>query len=135
MTTRKLKSRESEEQARRMESISQELAEHRTFFTALGDESRQAIVMALLNNYGGLKVGEIAEIVGLSRPAVSHHLKTLKEAGIVDMYERGTMNFYHMRQGTERWEGLLHLCRSILYAAQFAEGRSQASVDADRRDS
>lgn len=62
--------------------------------TALGDPSRQAIVDALLD--GPLPVGDIAAALPLSRPAVSQHLKVLKEVGLV--YDRpvGTRRLYQV---------------------------------------
>lgn len=57
-------------------------------FLAFGDENRQSILLTLLNNYGGMRVGELTQHTNLSRPAVSHHLKILKEAGIVDMFKK-----------------------------------------------
>ncbi|WP_125767206.1 ArsR/SmtB family transcription factor [Lapidilactobacillus wuchangensis] len=64
--------------------------------TALGDENRQNILLALVNTtcQTGLRVGEITSLVNLSRPAVSHHLKILREAGLIKKRQEGTMNFY-----------------------------------------
>lgn len=79
-----------------MKQIAQEFEQCRPSFTALGDENRQHILIALLQHYGGMRVGEIAEKINLSRPAVSHHLKILMDTKIISMYKKGTMNFYHM---------------------------------------
>ena len=40
----------------------------------------------------GLNVREITEQTSLSRPAVSHHLKILKTAGLIDVHREGTCN-------------------------------------------
>jgi len=85
----------------------------RNAFIALGDENRQLILIALLENYGGMRVGEITARTNLSRPAVSHHLKILKDAGIVNMFKRGTMNFYHVDANESRWEQMTSLIASI----------------------
>lgn len=63
---------------------------------ALGDENRQNILLALADKscQGGVRVGEIKKRVNLSRPAVSHHLKILREANLVTVRQVGTMNFY-----------------------------------------
>ena len=64
---------------------------------ALGDETRQHVIMSLLESEQiGLRVGEITAKTHLSRPAVSHHLKVLKDAGIVSVRRIGTMNFYYL---------------------------------------
>lgn len=85
----------------------------RDAFIALGDENRQFILIALLENYGGMRVGEITACTNLSRPAVSHHLKILKDAGIVSMFKRGTMNFYHVDTNKSRWDSLISLIVQI----------------------
>lgn len=54
-----------------------------TTFAALGEPNRFAIVERLLNE-GALSAGEICEDVTISAPAISRHLKVLREAGIVD---------------------------------------------------
>lgn len=41
-------------------------------------------------------MGEITAHTHLSRSAVSHHLKVMKDAGIVRMRKEGTMTFYHI---------------------------------------
>jgi len=51
-------------------------------FTALGDEHRQRILL-LFEQGERLNVGMIAEVSTLSRPTVSHHLKILREAGVL----------------------------------------------------
>jgi DNA-binding transcriptional ArsR family regulator len=51
-------------------------------FVALGDEHRQRILL-LFERGERLNVGQIASVSTLSRPAVSHHLKILREAGVL----------------------------------------------------
>jgi len=51
-------------------------------FTALGDEHRQRIVL-LFDKGERLNVGQIAEVSTLTRSTVSHHLKILREAGVL----------------------------------------------------
>ncbi|SCC42824.1 Transcriptional regulator, ArsR [Bacillus mycoides] len=65
---------------------------------AIGDETRQAILLVLMETecQTGLRVGEITKQTHLSRPAVSHHLKILREAGIILMRKEGTKNFYYI---------------------------------------
>lgn len=63
-------------------------------YKALADETRLRIVAALAR--GPLNVGELTEITGLSQPTVSHHLKTLQSAAIVDVHRNGTWAFYSL---------------------------------------
>ena len=66
-------------------------------FIALGDEVRQQIVLKLIcAGCDGLRVGDITQATRLSRPAISHHLKILKNAGVVKVRRQGTMNFYYL---------------------------------------
>lgn len=62
-------------------------------FDALGDTYRQDIVM-LLAREERLNVTQIAEAMPLSRPAISHHLKVLLQAGLVQRERVSRENFY-----------------------------------------
>lgn len=70
---------------------------------AIGDETRQSILFVLMETdcQTGLRVGEITEKTHLSRPAVSHHLKVLREAGVILMRKEGTKNYYYINVRTE----------------------------------
>jgi DNA-binding transcriptional ArsR family regulator len=57
-------------------------------FTALGDEHRQRILLTF-DKGERLNVGQIAEVSTLSRSAVSHHLKVLRTAGVLDSQKVG----------------------------------------------
>lgn len=65
--------------------------------TAIGDETRQHLIfeMMTMGKCNGVRVGEITERTNLSRPAVSHHLKIMKDAGIVKVRKEGTKNYYY----------------------------------------
>jgi DNA-binding transcriptional ArsR family regulator len=63
--------------------------------TALADPSRRAIFEALRG--GPSAVGELAKRFPISRPAVSQHLKVLKEAGLVTDHAVGTRRLYRIR--------------------------------------
>lgn len=61
---------------------------------ALGDPTRRAIVNLLGD--GDRSVGEIAGRLPVSRPAVSRHLRVLKEAGLVRDRPEGTRRLYRL---------------------------------------
>jgi DNA-binding transcriptional ArsR family regulator len=63
-------------------------------FDALGDPTRRAILERLLA--GPLAVGEIARGLPVSRPAVSQHLRVLKDAGLVSERRHGTRRVYSL---------------------------------------
>ena len=62
-------------------------------FTALGDEHRQRILLTFEPGER-LNVGQIVEVSTLSRSAVSHHLKLLREAGVLASEKVGKEVYY-----------------------------------------
>jgi DNA-binding transcriptional ArsR family regulator len=73
---------------------------------ALGSATRRAIVRAL--GRGPLSVGEIAERLPVSRPAVSKHLRVLRRAGLVQHESQGTKNVFRLeRAGFDAARGWL----------------------------
>src|SRR5256885_15734756 len=62
--------------------------------SALADPTRMSVLEKLRD--GPRSVGEIANDLPVSRPAVSQHLKVLKEAGLVDDRSEGTRRIYHI---------------------------------------
>jgi DNA-binding transcriptional ArsR family regulator len=69
-------------------------------FEALGDPNRREILRLL--SEGDKPVQEIAGALPISRPAVSRHLRLLKDAGMVAEQARGTRRIYHLQE-----EGML----------------------------
>jgi DNA-binding transcriptional ArsR family regulator len=63
-------------------------------FAALSDPTRRQIFDRLSRK--ALSVGELAEGLPVSRPAVSQHLKVLKDAGLVVVRTEGTRNIYRV---------------------------------------
>jgi DNA-binding transcriptional ArsR family regulator len=61
---------------------------------ALGDPTRRSIFERLRS--GPRAVGEIADELPVSRPAVSQHLRVLKEAGLVTERRNGTRRLYRV---------------------------------------
>jgi DNA-binding transcriptional ArsR family regulator len=65
-------------------------------FEALGDPNRRAILELL--SEGGRSVGQLAGDLPISRPAVSRHLRLLREAGLVEEEAEGTRRIYRLRE-------------------------------------
>lgn len=63
-------------------------------FQALGDSSRVQIVWALTKRE--MHVNELAEFLGMSQPAVSHHLRTLRNLKLVKTSRVGRINTYSL---------------------------------------
>jgi DNA-binding transcriptional ArsR family regulator len=66
------------------------------YFEVLADPTRQQLVLALGEQHRSLNVGALTEKVSLSRPAVSHHLKVLLQAGMVGSVKKGTESYYYL---------------------------------------
>ncbi len=66
-----------------------------SLFHALGDPARQQIVL-LLAEHERLNVNQITDLMHLSRPSISHHLKVLKDAGMVSLARESRENFYSL---------------------------------------
>ncbi len=77
------------------DSISEEqLLKLLQFFQVFADESRLKMIGYLAN--GDYSVGELAELVGLKEPTVSHHLAQMKALGIVSVEPEGTRRIYSL---------------------------------------
>jgi DNA-binding transcriptional ArsR family regulator len=63
-------------------------------FAALSDPTRRAICQRLA--HGQATVGQLAALFPISRPAVSQHLKVLKEAGLVRAADPGRLSAYEL---------------------------------------
>jgi len=75
-------------------------------FEALGDTNRREILRLLSD--GDKPVREIADAMSISRPAVSRHLRLLKDAGMVAEEARGTRRIYHLQaQGMQAVQAYL----------------------------
>jgi DNA-binding transcriptional ArsR family regulator len=77
---------------------------YETLFAALADPTRRRIFERL--RAGPHPVNALAAHMSVSRPAVSQHLKALKDAGLVRERAEGTRRIYSIRQ-----EGLMELRR------------------------
>jgi len=71
---------------------------------ALADPVRLQLVDVLRKHAGKVCVCELVPLFDLSQPTVSHHLKLLREAGIVDSERRGLWAYYYVKP--EALEGL-----------------------------
>jgi len=59
-------------------------------------EPRRREILARLGELGESPVGALAELIDISRPAVSQHLKVLKDAGMVDEHQQGRQRLYRL---------------------------------------
>lgn len=100
-------------------------ASHHRTLLALADATRQRIVEEL--RAGPKPVGEIAAALPVTRPAVSQHLKVLKDAGLVRETRSGTRRIYNVEP-----RGLVELRRYLdaLWSDALAAFELEARVAA-----
>ena len=100
--------------------------------TAIGDETRQHLMVEMMKmgQCTGVRVGAITEKTNLSRPAVSHHLQILKDAGILKVRKEGTMNFYYFDSEMNSLECLVETLQlAIDIAKDLPERRKERNSD------
>lgn len=90
---------------------------------AIGNETRLQIIATLLEMHccapdNGVQVGEITANISLSRPAVSHHLKILKDARMINVYRQGTKNYYYLDPDQAVLEEIKKLINNIQRATK-----------------
>ena len=93
-------------------------------FTGLGDTMRLEIIF-LLGEHERLNVGEIAAHFQLSRPAISHHLKVLKDARVLKSQKSATEVYYWLdiTSLSERLRAILTLLEACPVATSVQESR------------
>lgn len=86
------------EKKKQIETIKGDFQGVQSVLNVVGDETRQLILLVLMeiDCDRGIRVGDITARTHLSRPAVSHQLRILKDEGIVRCRPEGTMNFYYI---------------------------------------
>jgi ArsR family transcriptional regulator, arsenate/arsenite/antimonite-responsive transcriptional repressor len=69
-------------------------------FKALGDPVRLRLLSLIASHRGGeVCVCDLTPWFALTAPTISHHLKVLREAGLIDCERRGTWVYYWLRPG------------------------------------
>ena len=99
--------------------------------TALGDPTRRAIFECLAR--GPRAVGQLASELPVSRPAVSQHLRVLREAGLVTDRPDGTRRIYQIEpQGVRAIHAYLdQMWGQALASFQAAAVRAAAATDGE----
>lgn len=87
------------------------VAEVAAILAALGDATRLKMVQ-LLAGHDSLCVCELQQAFDLGQPTISHHLRILRQAGLVEVVRRGTWAYYSLRR-----DAMTHLVRDLVEAA------------------
>ncbi len=95
-------------------------------FIALGDEIRQKLILDIIDAGGdGVNVMTLTSKSHLSRPAISHHLKVLKDAGFLTSIKHGTQVFYRLQVAEKfaEMEELVHKTLNIMEKVRILQGK------------
>ncbi len=95
------------------------------FFKALGHESRLKLIGLLAQS--DRTVQELARLLDLSEPTISHHLGLLRELDLVRLRPEGNLHWYAFRP-----DGLAHLAKSLLSPkkiARWADKKAEIKTD------
>lgn len=108
------------DQNEEIRQLAKEFESCRKTMLALGDENRQHLMLEMMQmgSCEGVRVGAITEKTNLSRPAVSHHIQILKDAGILKMRREGTKNYYYFDADMD---SLNRLLKMLEHAKQIME--------------
>lgn len=121
-----------DECTRQRRKLAEEFLQLQKVFIALGDETRQQIFVALLQSETvGMRVPEITKCTHLSRPAVSHHLQVLKDAGLIGVHRAGTRNFYYVDSSESCWGSLRRLVEHVDRTAAHANASGYPRLKED----
>ena len=102
---------DSKEESLKLQS---EFKDCQKVLTAIGDETRQHLIaLMIMEKCSGARVVDIAKKTNLSRPAVSHHMQILKDAGFVHAHKKGTMVYYSLDFNTDAVNKLKALIEHI----------------------
>jgi ArsR family transcriptional regulator, arsenate/arsenite/antimonite-responsive transcriptional repressor len=82
-------------------------------FKALADPARVRIINVLATSAEPVCVCNLVEPLGLSQPTVSHHLRKLTDAGLLEREQRGTWAYYTLRaEALEKLNAMVELNRA-----------------------
>ncbi|WP_283679861.1 metalloregulator ArsR/SmtB family transcription factor [Lentilactobacillus sp. Marseille-Q4993] len=99
-----------------LSGIQKQLTGLSDFLVALGDEKRQAILIELMaaeNGVEGLRVVDLTDATKLSRPAISHHIKILMQAKLIQRRSDGTKNYYYLSHDLTKINQLQDLISNV----------------------
>lgn len=112
----------------KIKKLAQDFKDCQKILTAMGDENRLHLMIEMMQmgSCMGVRVGDITERTHLSRPAVSHHLQILKDAGILSVRKEGTKNYYYFDSDMESMKKLIAALQSAVDIAAALPERGMA---------
>lgn len=120
----------SDKEDPRVEALTEKLEHCRKMLTALGDESRLHLMLEMMKmgECRGVRALDVAKRTDLSRPAVSHHLQIMKDAGLLKTRKEGTKIFYYFDPDMKALGSLIDALRLGLEIAKDLPDRSGREV-------
>lgn len=114
-----------------IDKLANEFEQCQKILVALGDENRQHMILEMMKmeSCSGARVNEITEKTHLSRPAVSHHLQILKDAGILKMRREATKNYYYFDPDMKSFQLLIGILQKAISITTELPDRSQKDED------
>ncbi len=115
------------EHSEEIRRLAEEFESCRKILLALGDENRQHLMLEMLRmgQCEGVRVGAITERSHLSRPAVSHHIRILKDVGLLKVRRAGTKNYYYFDADTEAINDLIRMLNHAKQIMELLPDRSE----------
>lgn len=109
-----------------IENLANDFKKCQKILVAMGDVNRQHMILEMMKmgDCSGVRVNKITNSTNLSRPAVSHHLQILKDAGILKMRKEGTKNYYYFDPDMESFELLMDVLRRTIQITSSLPDRS-----------
>lgn len=109
-----------------IEKLSDLFEESQKLLTALGDETRQHLILTMMGreDCNGVRVIDVADHSSLSRPAVSHHLQIMKDAGLLKTRKEGTKIYYYFDPDMKSMNTLIEALQLAVKITQDLPDRS-----------
>jgi ArsR family transcriptional regulator, arsenate/arsenite/antimonite-responsive transcriptional repressor len=102
-------------------------------FKALGDPIRLRLLSLIASHRGEVCVCDLTPWFSVTGPTISHHLKVLREAGLIDCERRGTWVYYWLRPGVlAQLSAVLDMDRLRKAATVAGTASAVAPAGADR---
>ncbi|GBF76046.1 transcriptional regulator [Paenibacillus sp. 598K] len=95
------------------QALMAEIKQASSLFKAMADPVRQDILMMFML-HKRMNVAEVVEKASLSRPAISHHLRIMKQAGLLSSVKEKTEVYYNLELG----DSVVNQLRTIVQLAE-----------------
>jgi len=107
---------------RSADKIEKAIEANRKMLIAFGEESRQQLLVLMLSmDSKEIRSSELAEKTNLSRPAVSHHMQILKDAGLLKSRKEGRKIYYSFNPDVKKLDSVIQLIESVKEVIKLRE--------------